>query len=75
VAVEPVRIHAEFLVEPQRLLLELGNIDLHAHTSPRREREYSIYLLLTPGLAGYARLPGHTMQDTRCKIQDARYKM
>jgi len=56
-AVEPVRIHTEFLVEPQRLLLELGYVDLHAHTSPRREREYSIYLLLSPGNAGYTQPP------------------
>ena len=67
-AVEPIRIHAELLVEPQRLLLELGYIDLHAHTSPRREREYSIYLLLTPGNAGYTQPP--QISDFGFRISD-----
>jgi len=58
VAVESIRIDAELLVEPPRILPELGHINLHAHTSPRREREYSIYVLLIPGLAGCTRPPG-----------------
>ena len=64
-AVKPTRIDAELLVEPLRILPKLGHIDLHAHTSPRREREYSIYLLLTPENDGTPCLLGHRVPSNQ----------